>query len=87
MRKTDREIQQKNGAVKICNAAQVVRNKGIINKTTYSYIEGKGFYHYEGKVIPEAEFLAMFPTIGKPFAIKGKNYDRTKNWLFDEKSF
>jgi hypothetical protein len=87
MRKTDREIQDKIGAVKICNVSEIVRNRSIIARTPYHFENGQGFYLHKGKQIEESDFLKMFPTTGKPFAIKGKNYDRTKNWMHDEKSF
>lgn len=69
------------------NVCEVMKMKQERAKFTFRITpEGTG-YLVDGKLISEKEFDAMYPTQLKPSMKKGRNSDRTKNWMFDEKSY
>lgn len=75
-------------AIKVDNIAEVVANRNKIKTTPFIFKStGESYYLYEGKRVEVAELEEMFPTQLKPLALKGANYDRTKNWVFGEKSY
>lgn len=82
------QILKTRTAIKVNNIAEVVANRNKL-KTTPFVFKGTGdnYYLHEGKRVSTPELEAMFPIQLKPVAPKGANYDRTKNWVFGEKSY
>lgn len=82
------QILKTRTAIKVNNIAEVVANRNKIKTTPFVFEStGDNYYLYEGERISEEKMKAMFPLQLKPVAPKGANYDRTKNWVFGEKSY
>lgn len=80
--------RNKKNAIKVANIGQVVRNKSIRRSTVFVFSPNmSGHYLYDNKAIPVNKFNELFPIQLKPIAFKGKNYDRTKNWIHGDKSY
>jgi hypothetical protein len=70
-----------------------VSNKEIRKNLPYRYhgIMGMGYYFINGAPISDEEIEILYP-IDKKFLkngeiFKGKNSDRTKNWMHGDKSY
>jgi len=70
------------------NISEVLKNKRERSNYTFCF-NPSGFSGYlvNGEIVSEKDFDNMFPVLLKPKALKGKNYDKTKNWMFNEQSY
>lgn len=80
-----KELEKK--YLKNCNVSEVLSNKEKRSAYTFRVSPIASGYLVNGKLISEKEFDAMFPITLKPARTKGANFDKTKNWLFGERSY
>ena len=70
------------------NVSEVLKNKRERANYTFSFhANGESGYLVNGELISEKQFDALLPVILRPKSLKGKNYDKTKNWMFNEQSY
>jgi hypothetical protein len=82
------KIPKTRNAIKVDNIQEVVANRNIVKTTPFVYKStGESYYLLDGKKVSIEDFESMFPLDLKPVAPKGANYDKTKNWVFGDKSY
>lgn len=70
------------------NISEVLKNKRERSNYTFCFSpSGFSGYLVNGKIVSEKDFENLFPVVLKPKSLKGKNYDKTKNWMFNEQSY
>lgn len=70
------------------NVRQVLLNRKKRLQYTFTYLpNGSKFYNVDGVKMDVKEFNDKFPVDFKPPLGKGANYDRTKNWVYGDKSY
>lgn len=77
-----------NPIMAITNLQEVIKNKQERNKYMFTYEpNGLCYYTVNGKKINPIDFDKMFPIEFKRSLKKGENSDRTKNWIYNKKSY
>ena len=74
--------------VKYGNIQEVLKNKYERNKYLFSYNPNGNCYYELGEYkLTVEQFESKYPIEIMPLFIKGENSDKTKNWLYNKKSY
>lgn len=68
------------------NLTEVLKNKELRSKFTFTYESSGNYYYTDGSITYSVEaFDKIYPVVLKRIYPKGKNFDGTKNWMNDDK--
>ena len=72
----------------ISNLQQIIANKEKRNQYTFRYnFNGENYYIVNDQQILVDKFNSLYPVELKHTNSKGKNSDRTRNWINGDKSY